>query len=295
MPQQQQPFQLARYALEAWKLTYKHKSSFMGATLFYAVLIIVLIAIFSDILKNTGLVFGSSSQPFGLQDAILYLLIFGFLTMLIPISGGYLQSAHSATTEGSIPSNDYFAGYRKPKWGNLVITGLLLIIIYYFLKTTFMLLIASTFESSLQDSMLNIDDAPSYLEGIDAAIDFILLLFQPIYFWSMNVAYFFDKSGWSALNMSRRLIGWRFLWITLCHGLLFVALILVFYLIALSLSLSQYLLYFIIICSSLALLFFVPYYYNFMYVSFADTVGLNEVEVDSNPDHGQIIDHFMPE
>ncbi len=295
----ERPFPLLKYAQEAWTLTNQYRSSFVGATFVFILFAIVAVfmasivmALFGGSLKTTFL--SLSAHPSGIQLFLNMVLMVGLLLLAIPIPAGYAQAAHTATTEGYIPFNDFFAGYERSKWVKLIATSLLQTLVTYGVVLILILIIGS---SGLQLLRGNFADAGEFMAlGMVMLAVLIVLAVRAIYMWSTHVTYFFDRGGWAALEASRKLVGSNFTSIILFDFVVIVGAWIVLVLIGLVLVLAGTLgiiifLFFYIF----ALMVLISFFLNFQYVSFADRVGLNEEENDGQPNEDRIIDHFMPE
>ncbi len=299
----ERPFPLLRYANDAWTLTREHRSSFIGASFIYFVFAIVAVFLASLVMALFG---GSLSaalsvnvHPSGIQVFLNALLLIGLMLLAIPIPAGYTQAAHTATTEGYIPFNDFFAGYESGKWTNLIVTYLLQLFISYLVIFAVSMLVGASFFSRLRGS-LDVDNGEIFgvllFFIIGAVLIGAILAVRAIYMWSTHITYFFDLRGWNALEASRKLIGWNFIWIILFDfsAILFIALLLTAVAAIVTLGGTLGIILFIIFYL-FVLMLIVPFFLNFQYVAFADTVRLNEEENDGHPDEDRIIDHFMPE
>ncbi len=300
--QRERPFPLARYASEAWKLTFDNKSSYIGAMFTYMALFFVAAIVMGIVMAifggGMGTMLDPMAQPSGTQLVIQFLLTIVLMLFIIPMPAGFAQAAHSATNERSIPFNDFFAGYRSGKWGNLIITGLVLALISYLVLFVAILLIGAPFAFALQEAIMmgGNSEALPYIFGVVAGIMAVMLAIRAVYMWSTHVTYFFDKRGWTALEASRRLIGWNFGWVILFDFLVILGVIAVMAIagfIMAQLGMIGIILFFFVYL--FVLLMIIPFFLNFQYVSFADAVRLNDVDNDGQPDEDRIIDHFMPE
>ncbi len=300
--QRERTFPLARYASEAWKLTFDNKSSYIGIMFTLMALFIVAAIVMGIVMALFGggmvSMLDPNAQPTGTQFVLQFVLSIALMLFIFPVPAGFAQAAHSATNERSIPFNDFFAGYRSGKWGNQIITGLLLLLITYLILLVAILFIGAPFAFALQEAILMGGDSEAlpYIFGVVAGIMAVMLVVRAVYMWSVHVTYFFDKRGWTALEASRRLIGWNFGWVILFDFLVILGVIAVVALVGfimVQLGTIGVILFFIVYL--FLLLMMIPFFLNFQYVSFADTVGLNEADNDGQPDEDRIIDHFMPE
>jgi hypothetical protein len=300
--QRERPFPLTYYASEAWRITFSNKGSFIGAIVTYFLLALVAAVAFSIVsaVIGFGARFDSSVGVSATMIIIQLIVMIAFGLLAFPIAGGFAQAAHTAVNQDSIPFNDFFAGYAKQKWPNLVITGLLVLVITYGAFFVVLLAVGSSFIFAFQEAVVLgpealIEEWPSLLVGY-LAIMSIAFVIRAMYSWSAQTSYFFDLRGWTALEASRRLLGWNFGWIILFDILLFLGVGLVIVAAGLLATLLGPLGAIIFVFLYIfMLLIIVPYYLNFQYVSFADTVRLNESDEAEGPDEDKIIDHFMPE
>ena len=298
------PFPLTYFATQAFTITNKNKSSFMGATLIYFILAVVtvfLLSIIGSFFAPSVLEASSTPSTFSVVPMVYSIVLWGtMLFIAAPIGAGYAQAAYLTEKDEPLTFDAFFAGYKWPKWLHLFITTLILTALLYIIIIPVSALSGMQFleiyGSSQSLDLMELSAIFDSLKNVFLLLGLLIFAIRAIYMWGSLITYFFDIKGWAALEASRRLMGWNFLWVILFDVILYIAfIVLVFFLALLATVLGSIVgALFIFLFCFIFMLYFIPYYLNFQYVSFAETVRLTEDE--SKPmDEDRIIDHFMPE
>ncbi len=196
--------------------------------------------------------------------------------VLAPLSAGLYHAAHKTDTNKAVEFSDFFAGFNKftPLFTTTIMMSVLVLIstipgIYLM------------YQGGLDISILSTPGGIESLEDVDwSNVSLgILVAMIPAIFLSVSYMYaplltwFYDVSGWEALEASRKLVGRNFFG---NFALMFVMAIIA------GLGI-------LLIC--VGILFTFPVYTSSIYAAFADAVGLNRHSENASD---EVIDHFAP-
>ena len=301
-------FPLLQFVSKAFEVTNRRVWQFVLASFVFFILFIavyIVLILFAGIFAFAGFS-GFALEPNNAPSATMLVSIFGFIffiliaiwALAVPIPAGYAHAAQLSDRGDEVTLGDFFAGYQG-RWKGLLITSLLVSIFSIICLTPAIGLMGGVYaEMMAQQMMGEIADPTQLMASLGIANFLYLMLYsalRSLYMWSYLVTWFYGISGWRAMEASRKLMGWNFLWVLLFDILLGIT---TFVSIAILTVVFGFLGNVITVLFIFFLLLFIPFYLtpcylNFIYASFAHTVRLNEETETAQED--RIIDHFMPD
>jgi hypothetical protein len=239
-----------------------------------------------------------SSSMFVSAIALVLFILIAIWAIIVPIPAGYAHAAQLSDNGNEVTLGDFFEGYRVRWKGLLATSALVTVLSIACLLPNFAIVGSAYYEMVAQQMMGEMADPTQLFATIGISYFLFTLLFaafSALYMWSYLVTWFYGITGWNAMEVSRKLMGWNFLWVLLFNIALVITLFIVVGVLALVFgvlgagfsALLMFFLYFFF------LFYLVPCYLNFIYASFAYTVRLNEEPEVAQED--RIIDHFMPD
>ena len=239
-----------------------------------------------------------SSSMFASAIALVLFILIAIWAIIVPIPAGYAHAAQLSDNGKEVTLGDFFEGYRVRWKGLLATSALVTLLSIACLLPNFAIVGSAYYEMVAQQMMGEMADPTQLFATIGVTYFLFTLLFaafSALYMWSYLVTWFYGLTGWNAMEVSRKLMGWNFLWVLLFNIALVITLFIVVGVLALVFgvlgagfsALLMFFLYFFF------LFYLVPCYLNFIYASFAYTVRLNEEPEVAQED--RIIDHFMPD
>jgi hypothetical protein len=301
-------FPLLQFVPKAFEVTNRRVWQFVLASFVYFVLFIavyIVLILFAGIFAFagfSGFAIESNNAPTATMLMSIFGLIFFILIVIwalaVPIPAGYAHAAQLSDRGDEVTLGDFFAGYQA-RWKGLLFTSILVSLCSIICLLPSIALMGGVYaEMMAQQMMGEIADPTQLLASMGAANFLYFILYsalRSLYMWSYLVTWFYGISGWSAMEASRKLMGWNFLWVLLFDILLGITIFVSMAVLTIVFGLLGNL---ITVLFVFFLLFFIPFYLvpcylNFIYASFAHTVRLNEKTETAQED--KIIDHFMPD
>jgi hypothetical protein len=301
-------FPLLQFVSKAFEVTNRRAGQFVLASFVFFILFIavyIVLLLIGLLLAFAGFS-GLSLEPGMMPTATMFMSIFalilfvliGIWVLIVPIPAGYAHAAQLSDQGKEVTLGDFFEGYRVRWKGLLATSALVTLLSIVCLLPNFAIVGGVYYEMVAQQMMGEIADLTRLFATIGISYFFFLLLFaafSALYMWSYLVTWFYGITGWNAMEASRKLMGWNFLWVLLFNILLGITMLIAVSVLTLLFSLLGSVLtaLFLFFLYFFFLFYLTPCYLNFIYASFAHTVRLNEETEAAQED--RIIDHFMPD
>jgi hypothetical protein len=301
-------FPLMQFVTKTFEVTNRRVSQFILASFVFFILYIavcIVLVLLAGLFAFAG--FSRLSMESGEMPSasmlvyvfVFYLFIIAIMWLLmVPIPAGYAHAAQLSDQGNEVTLGDFFEGYRA-RWKGLLITSAFFNVFSMIcLIPNFAIVGSVYYEMIAQQMMGEMPDPTKLFASIGVSYFLFSLLFaavRALYMWSYLVTWFYGITGWKAMETSRKLMGWNFLWVLLFDILLGITMFVSLAILTFIFSLlgKVFTILFVIFLLIFIPFYVMPWYFNFIYASFAHTVRLNEETETAQED--RIIDHFMPD
>ena len=264
-------FRLGDYISQGFRLVTKNTGTFIAGALVFFVIVFATSMLSSAVGAMLTLLGGFAGI---LLTQIISQVASAAVTG--PMLAGFFNASHKTDAGKSLEFGDFFAGFSK--WTPLFITTIMttVVVLAACIPGIYLMMEAglNIFELQGPRAMEVWEEVDLGSVGLGALVAFIPAFYLSVsYAWAPMLTWFYDISGWEALEASRKLAAKNFL---PTFGLMVVlGIIMVLGVVALCVG----------------ILFTFPAYTAGMYAAFADIFGLNTKDENEGSD---FIDHFAP-